>query len=479
MRYYDLSLERAVLQAVLYHFPTLVKLQTRHLLTPEYFSDLSYRRIFRAIIAVFDSGACKPNSKLVRRRLQRIKKPKARDKVLAVYERLKKPDEDSIHNVDAYIDELNSLFLGRRLQFMVKDMAGSLGDGNIADALAAVQKMTSTPDTGIAVEESDFIDIFEDTIELDKQKKAYPEIFRRFPSGIVGVNPNTGEDVKADRDILNGGFMRQTFILIAGDTGLGKSKTLSHIFRYGVRRKAKGVFVTNEMGLSQVKTDFVSGITGIDFNKIERGRLEEVDHAKIRVAGRKWKKAGVSAKIVSYPEVSTVGAFRAKLLEFRQQGFIADFAVLDYLNEMSPEGGGDSRGDWSGIGEIASDLRGLALSWDTNIELDNGYHIYGMPVITASQRKTSVAGKSFARTEDTAFSPVPAQIAAAVGHLTQDADMKELGVIDFSWTKCRFGRTGKLRLYPDFSKSRLHSKKKQREIALDNSYDLGDEDDGE
>ena len=271
--------------------------------------------------------------------------------------------------------------------------------------------------------------------------------------------------------------MRQTFILIAGDTGLGKSQTLLHMFRYGVRRKAKGVFVTNEMGLDQVKTGFISGITGIDFNRIERGKLDEADYARILASKKQYKKAGVGAKIVSYPEVSTVGAFRAKLLEYRQQGFTADFAILDYLNEMSPEGGGDSRGDWSGIGEIASDLRGLALSWDTGIVLDNGYRILGMPVVTASQRKTGAAGKSFARTEDTAFSPVPAQIAAAVGHLTQDADMKEMGVIDLSWTKCRFGKTGKLRLYPDFSVSRLHSKKKQREMAVDNSYDLGDEDD--
>jgi len=398
--------------------------------------------------------------------------------VLSVFERLKQPDEDGLHNVDAYVDELQSLFEGRRLQFLVKDMAGSLEEGSIADALAAVQKMTSTPDSGIAVEESDFIDIFEDTISLDKQKKQYPELFRRFPSGIKGVHPVTGEDVDADKDILNGGFMRQTFILIGGDTGLGKSKTLSHIFRYGVRRHAKGVFMTNEMGLSQVKADFVSGITGIDFNRIDRGQLEREDYTKIRAKLKYYKKTGASAKIVSYPEVSTVGAFRAKLLEYRQQGFQTDFAVLDYLNEMSEDANGaDSRGDWSGVGKIASDMRGLAISWDTGIELDSGYRIYGMPVITATQRKTSAAGKAFARTEDTAYSPVPAQVAACVGHLTQDPDMKELGVIDLTFTKCRFGKPGRVRLYPDFSKSMLHSKKKYRESMIDNSYDLGDEED--
>jgi hypothetical protein len=55
--------------------------------------------------------------------------------------------------------------------------------------------------------------------------------------------------------------------------------------------------------------------------------------------------------------------------------------------------------------------------------------------------------------------------------------MEELGVIDLAFTKCRFGKPGKLRLYPDFAKSRLHSKKKHSESVMDNSYDLGDGED--
>lgn len=476
MRFYDLGLERSVLRVISFHYPSLVKLSTKHLLRSDHFSDMSHRRIFRAIKDVYQDGDVRVERKLVRNQLKKsIKNKKNSDKALSVFARIAKPPDEAISNVDVYVDELDSLLVGRKLQFLVKDMAGYLGEGNIADALGAVQKMTSTPDSSIPVEDSDFLDIFEDTITLDKQKKQYPELFRRFPSGITGVNPYTGEDMNADKQILNGGWIRGTFILIGGDTGLGKSKTLSHVFRHGVKKNAKGVFMTNEMTLDQVKTDFISGITGIEFNKIDRGQLEEEDYSKIRSKMRFYKKRNAGAKIVSYPEVSTVGTFRAKLLEYKQEGFNADFAVLDYLNELSGDtSGADIRGDWSSIGKVASDLRSLAMSWDTGIELDNGYRIYGMPVLSAAQRKTTSAGKAGAKTEDVAFSPVPGQVAACVGHLTQDADMREMGVIDLRFTKCRFGRPGLIRLYPDFSKSRLHSKKRVKEAMNDSSFDLGE-----
>lgn len=135
------------------------------------------------------------------------------------------------------------------------------------------------------------------------------------------------------RNIL--GLSRATTTAIAAHSGCGKSTLMMNIVISLLASGLKGLFISNEMSLSDLKVIILLivltrylGYWDITKQKLKSGNLNDADRAKIREASEYWKtNFGNSLKIVTMTDMDSVTMEQLIKKEALRNGI--DFYVVD------------------------------------------------------------------------------------------------------------------------------------------------------
>ncbi len=86
-------------------------------------------------------------------------------------------------------------------------------------------------------------------------------VLKRLSSGIKGLD-----------NLIQGGFLENSIILIAGKAGTGKTLFCASFLYEGLKNKESGIFVTTEENIEEIKED-VYATFNWDFEKFEKENL--------------------------------------------------------------------------------------------------------------------------------------------------------------------------------------------------------------
>jgi replicative DNA helicase len=179
-------------------------------------------------------------------------------------------------------------------------------------------------------------------------------------------------DLNIFNKIYKGGMPKKSLIVVAAQSGGGKSLIMSHITAASLLRGLNVLYITMEMSENKISERVDANLLKVDISKIvDLGKEEfmtRIDKIKSKSNGKLYVK--------EYPPSSASAAhFRSLVEELRvKQGFVPDLVVVDYLGicASSRLKMGGSVNSYAYLKSVAEELRGLA------IELD-------VPVLTGAQ----------------------------------------------------------------------------------------------
>lgn len=194
---------------------------------------------------------------------------------------------------------------------------------------------------------------------------------------------------------LNGGLKGGRFYVIGARTGVGKSALMCCIATHAIKKGARVLYVSLEMGARENIARMVAKLSGVSLGRINnRQMLTDGDHAALvdsyaLLPGDNFRFS---------TRARTPDAVRRAALQMRAQTGL-DLIVVDYIQILQPDGRTSSRVE--ALGQITGALKLLAM------ELD-------VPVLSAAQiNRAGVQGGSAPRLSDLRES----------GSIEQDADV--------------------------------------------------------
>ncbi|MGS2615109.1 DnaB-like helicase C-terminal domain-containing protein [Micromonospora sp. LZ34] len=168
-----------------------------------------------------------------------------------------------------------------------------------------------------------------------------------------GADPDLTTGLYDLDDLLNGGLRGGQLVLIAGRPGSGKSVLTMDIARHNALRHGKGVEVFNlEMGRSEVLMRVLAAETGVPFNHLRRGHVDEAGWTAINRKGSDISESGLHIDDFAN---QTLTSIRARARKRAQRGTL-DLIVVDYLQLLTTGRRVESRQQ-----EVAEISRGLKL----------------------------------------------------------------------------------------------------------------------
>ena len=285
-------------------------------------------------------------------------------------------------------------------------------------------------------------DSAQDRIKRYEYIKAHPEAARGILTGLSTL------------DAITNGLHPGELIIIAGDTGTGKSILLHNIainaylgkndpFDSSKKLDDSGsniLFFSLEMPKETIERRIDACVSGVYSNHIRDGKLTEEDEFKYLRGLRFQERYNKQFHIVDMPRNVTSREIELKYLEVFESGFEPDLLVVDYLGIMSPNETTGS--DWQDLGKISAELHEIG-------------RVYEITVLTASQvNKTKDGQESYDtnRLSRSGMVPTNANIIMQIA-CRPDEDLRTDMIIHI--TKMRDGEKGHFSLSKDFGKMKV------------------------
>ena len=132
-------------------------------------------------------------------------------------------------------------------------------------------------------------------------------------------------------EILEGGLNRQELLIVAGNSGAGKSVVLTNLAVRYAEQGLKVLYITLELGVPVVYKRTTSIATGIPSFQMMTRMTEAME--KIRQMKDKLRLV-----IEKMPSATKPSHIRSFLKEFElKRGYVPDVLIVDYLDLMSPD----------------------------------------------------------------------------------------------------------------------------------------------
>ncbi len=223
----------------------------------------------------------------------------------------------------------------------------------------------------------------------------YARIQESNESGNSLVGVSTGFETI---DNITLGFQKSDLIIIAGRPSMGKTALSFNIAENVARKTDQTVLIFSmEMSSEQVVRRFISSISNIDLQRLQRGDLEEGDWEGIDKALSVLSKKNI---LLDDTPALDPSELRSRARRIKREDRNLALIVVDYLQLMQVYGKGDNR--VAEISEISRSLKALAK------ELD-------VPVVALSQLNRAVESRPNKR-------PILADLRDS-GAIEQDADV--------------------------------------------------------
>lgn len=163
-----------------------------------------------------------------------------------------------------------------------------------------------------------------------------------------------------DVDEATGGLVRQEMLLLAANSGIGKSIIMSNLAVNLVERGYNVIYFTFELADKIVCKRFDSMVTGIGQKEI----LNKIPEVVSKVNNLQQKAGQLFVK--RYPEsVTNANHIRAYVKEFEQtHGFLPDVIMLDYLDLMASNKNISHENIWLADKYKAEECRALGFDFD-------------------------------------------------------------------------------------------------------------------
>jgi len=218
--------------------------------------------------------------------------------------------------------------------------------------------------------------------------------------------------------------------------------------------KKNVVMMTIEMNKIKSQRRIYTRATGIPYSKFKRGELTKDDKKKLMDWKDDWKENCGIYEVVSFDKGASPIDIANKLDEVENKyGEKFDLLSVDYLQDLIPNDlskKGDK--DWTSIGSVSWELSQLSKYHDNH---------RGIPIITASQKKTKFYGKQDTKSGSSMGSALPEHHATVAAGLGQNSDDEIIGRIRVDLFKNRDGEKSKsFYLFPNFKIGRISSIKK-------------------
>jgi replicative DNA helicase len=375
-------------------------------------------------------------------------KPEKRQRHLNIFDKVKQ------HKVD--LDEF---------KWLIKKIREEYNDRVQRKAFKDIKTGLNLPEGEKRVEKINQI-IKKSTVEIDSigAKKMYKEgTLRDSALERVGKYKHIKEHPELARGILTGlstldrisnGLHPGELMIIAGDTGTGKS-ILMHNIAVNAYLAKNNVFnlpdlwnndghnvlyFSLEMPKESIERRIDSCLGEVYANQIRDGLLPKEDEIKYQQCLKFQKEYSKHFYIVDMPKGATTREIELKYIEISETSFRPDLVVVDYLGIMSSNEPTGS--DWMDLGIISAELHEFA-------------RVYEIPVVTGSQVNRTKDGAEVYNTRRIARSgmvPNNANIILQIG-CREDEDLRTDMPVFI--TKMRDGEKGMFTLSKDFGRMKV------------------------
>lgn len=177
-------------------------------------------------------------------------------------------------------------------------------------------------------------------------------------------------------DYYTNGLRPSEFMLIAGDTGGGKSvmllnlavnmfmgknkipETFDELVEFNENKgweKAYNVlFITLEMPASEILDRIISIMSSVNNLNISKGNIKQTEAVNIKKALYYWENSPYNIKVVDMPRGASVSAIQ-QIYEETCLDFKPDVVIIDYLGQMI-DNDANSESDWLKLMKIAEEI---------------------------------------------------------------------------------------------------------------------------
>jgi len=352
----------------------------------------------------------------------------------------------SRENIQVLKASLKHLYELRRLidgLDKVSDMIGADKELDLEKARnilkQAIKQDVSDPDSGDILE--DFPD--NEQIILEKRDKQGED------SNLIGVP--YGIDLL---DNSTGGMLADEFILVGGQTNIGKSIFCQCVSGNAWKHGYNAIIFSLEMRKQQVQFRLYSFLTAIQYQKFRLGTITESELEEWREFYKSYFVADVSARnyleVVYLTKDQTVDAIEGRIEKIQDKhGSKVDLVVVDYMNLLRPKNlkSGSSAKD----ANIQADI-----SWELRL-LSGSLNGLGCPIMTPVQLTDKAVKADILTSDHIKYSRGISENATAIYGLKQTEDDLTDGTMQLQTIKSRDGSKPKpITLRPNLDIINIH-----------------------
>lgn len=276
-------------------------------------------------------------------------------------------------NAEAYADIVHSHFMRRQLIYGANEAASLAYDETLsteevtAKGIKAVTDRVSIAAQGAIQSMSNVAGETYDLIDQNAKSKILPGI----QSGLLDLD-----------DMLGGGWQKSDLILLSARPGGGKTSLLvqvaKHAARYAVNQtlfRNHVLFFSGEMPAKQLTMRMVASMTGVDFQKLRSGRVDEADWPRVTQAIEELSDMTMHIDDTPLPLLSQI---ESRCDVMASQGKL-DMVCVDYLQLV--QSGMRFTKNVEELDYVTTRLKGIARK-------------YNVPVLVAHQMNRSIEHRS-------------------------------------------------------------------------------------
>ena len=366
-------------------------------LDPSFFNDKNIGKIVGKVAEFFTQHGSVPSVTEIKARLTSDEDRKALADLKPRLAQL-----DSSYNKDELIANTEKFLRERFVYKTILNVAEKFSDNTfkIEEVLVDFEKAYN-----ITLKENLGHWYFED---VDKHIKDLTAVYNPIPTGWKFFDEKT-----------EGGLFPKTLTIFAGQVNVGKSIVLGNLATNMLLADKNVLLISLEMSEFMYAKRISTQLTQIphsDLKTYTNELQEQINHIQKNLNSR--------LVIKEYPpKTVTVRQLDAFVSKLKHKGFVPDIIIVDYVNLILPMG--KNLNSYESVKEICEQLRALSFK-------------YGVPAVSVTQINRSGYGAEPGM-ENISESTGTIATCDAMCSLWQDDESKELGIINMSFMKNRFG----------------------------------------